>query len=90
MMTPTGRASRSTTMTERKIVHRWTPNGWLEHFEPTFDPEELRRIAERQPPMTEQEQLAASLRYVRSRYAREGITGGLLRMVEHYRKPQTP
>jgi hypothetical protein len=56
-------------MSERRIVRTWTPNGWLERFEPAWDPEEVRRIVERHP-MTPEERLAASLRYVRAEYER--------------------
>lgn len=61
-------------MTERRIVRTWTPHGWLEWFEPTFDPEEVRRLVERHP-MTEQERVAAGVRYALAAY-RRGRPGG--------------
>lgn len=54
---------------ERKIRRTWTPNGWIEWFDPTFDPEEIRRIIERHP-MTPEQRLAAGLRYVLAEYDR--------------------
>jgi hypothetical protein len=59
------------TVAERKIRRTQDPRTglWFEWFEPTFDPEDVRRLAELHP-MTEQERVAAGIRYALAAYDR--------------------